>query len=627
MSQAATAWRLAAVAVLVTGGIWGQSTAPIGTDSQPVGWRRLGKSTFNSHLAGPATGPLDSVWYSPDGGTLFVRTPTGKTYQTADFENWTNTNAEAPVKGVVLGIRSPESQAQVVAVSGDSSRAWALGRNLYVSGDGGGSWTAVSGTGGSVIGDGQRDVAVNPLESSAIAVANDSGVWQTQDGGETWAGLNDNLPNLPVARILSTTRGNIRIALNDGRALQMANVREPWEAVEDDSLATEKRETQRLSKLLATEITAWARTSDLAYAGSADGRVWVSRDGGSTWTPPQNVGRGAVRRFAVDADAPRAALAVLNGPGPRVVRTVNTGTVWDDVTGNLGDLTVNAAAIDRNAGVAYLATEKGVYLSRLDLNTFAPGGAWSSVSGSLPHSAAVDISVDAKVGQLFVAVEGYGLYTGPVPVRTGALRVMNAADFSSRAAAPGSLISILGGKVTAASSGELRFPILAAGQSESQLQVPFESRASNLDLAISAAGVSSTLPVEVRSVSPAIFVDHDGYPFLVDADSGLIVDTAAAIHPGTRIQLMVTGLGRVQPDWPTGVPAPGENPPNVVAGVEGFLDGVPLVITKATLAPGYVGYYVVETVLPTVLNAGPAELYLVADGQLSNKVRIQLASQ
>ena len=90
---------------------------------------------------------------------------------------------------------------------------------------------------------------------------------------------------------------------------------------------------------------------------------------------------------------------------------------------------------------------------------------------------------------------------------------------------------------------------------------------------------------------------------------------------------MATGLGRVQPDWPTGVPAPSENPPKVTASVQAFLDGVPLEVSHATLAPGYVGYYLVEVQLPAILNAGPAELYLTADGQPSNKVRVQLDSE
>jgi uncharacterized protein (TIGR03437 family) len=88
------------------------------------------------------------------------------------------------------------------------------------------------------------------------------------------------------------------------------------------------------------------------------------------------------------------------------------------------------------------------------------------------------------------------------------------------------------------------------------------------------------------------------------------------------VKILATGLGKVQPNWPTGMQAPLEDPPAVVASVKVFLDGAPLQVTRATLAPGYVGFYLVEAQLPSLVNAGIAELHLAADGQASNPVQI-----
>ena len=55
-----------------------------------------------------------------------------------------------------------------------------------------------------------------------------------------------------------------------------------------------------------------------------------------------------------------------------------------------------------------------------------------------------------------------------------------------------------------------------------------------------------------------------------------------------------------------------------------WLDRVPLEVTRAVLAPGYVGFYLVEFQLPALVNAGPAELYITAGGQESNRVRVFL---
>jgi uncharacterized protein (TIGR03437 family) len=58
--------------------------------------------------------------------------------------------------------------------------------------------------------------------------------------------------------------------------------------------------------------------------------------------------------------------------------------------------------------------------------------------------------------------------------------------------------------------------------------------------------------------------------------------------------------------------------------VRAYLNGTPLEVTRATLAPGYIGWYLVEIRLPSVVDTGSAELSIEADGQESNRVRIHL---
>jgi uncharacterized protein (TIGR03437 family) len=620
----------AAVAVLTASAAWAQSVPSLRPASS-IAWRKLGLSSINADLAGLASGPVAAVWYAPDGGTLYAKLPSGQTFETTDFERWTRSQASHPetTQQIVIPVSVPEP-ARVVAASGDSHREWALGKNLFVSEDGGKTWTNMSaGSGDPVIGEGQRDVAVDASDSGTVAIANNYGVWQTRDNGKSWAGLNDNLPNLPVARILSMKRGAFRIALNDGRTLALADARSPWTISKSDStLAAEAQERQLAGKALGVEISAVARVGDYTYAGSVDGRIWASRDRGATWGSPQVAGRGQIERFFIDSEAPRAALAVIAGPGAHVSRTVSGGSVWDDITGSLGDVAVHAAIADRASQTAFVATDNGIFSARVDMNAVVEPSPWTPVTGSLPRTRVMDLAIDPSSGQLYAALEGYGLFTAPLPSSPSALRVTNAADFSMRPAAPGSLISVSGGKVTAARSGDLEFPLLASGDFEAQLQVPFEAKAPGVDLSIQSPGAGvTTLPLSVQNVSPAIFIDRDGAPFVVDADTGLTLSTSDAAHPRMRLQLMATGLGRVQPDWPTGVPAPAEKVPRVVAGVQAYLDGVPVEVSQASLAPGYVGYYLVEIQLPAILNAGPAELYLVADGQESNRVTLMVEAQ
>lgn len=376
-----------------------------------------------------------------------------------------------------------------------------------------------------------------------------------------------------------------------------------------------------LSQVLGADITALAMAGDLMYAGAIDGRLWVSLDKGQTWRLPWPTEGGPVNTLYVDSTDPRLALAAS---GSRVLRTINAGLFWDDLTADLPSAPVHAVTADRPTGTIYIATDRGVFETRTDLTAAGPATNWTPVRGNLPSAPALDARLDAEGNQLFVVLEGYGVYAALAPHRMGSLRWVNAADFSQRPVAPGSLLSVLGGQIENARAGDLSFPVLAASEAESQIQVPFEARGQSLALALQAGTGSVLLGLPLQTVSPAIFIDRDGTPLLLDADSGLLLDAMNPAHSNSRVQILATGLGRVRPDWPTGLRAPSENPPQVIAAVRAYLDRTPLEVTRAVLAAGYIGLYLVEVQLPALVNAGPAEVFIETDGQQSNRVRVYI---
>ncbi len=606
------------------------SAGVLAAQTAPVEWRRVGSPSIEVGLASPATGPVATVWYSPDGAHLYARTGTGRVYETIDFERWTPVQgssepADPPAPGVD---RLPEPGAKLALAPAVPGRIYALGTQLYRSDDGGHSWSNLTAFHGqSVIGPDQRSVAVSPGDADQLAVANDFGVWRSMDGGLSWSGLNLYLPNLPSCRILATPIGThgTRILLKDLGAMELSPGAEAWLPVPDEQAAVEDKALRRASQSLGARITAVAASGQTVYAGAADGRIWVSLDSGGTWTPSRSGANGPIERIFADPSEPRVALAAVGGAGVHVLRTTNTGGFWDDLTSNLPDAAAHGVTADRSAGAVYVATDKGVFFASADLENAGPAAVtWTPISTSLPLAPATDVKLDANGYQLYAALDGYGVYATAAPHRLRALRLVNAADFSTRAAAPGSLISVVGGRVNAATAGALSFPVLAASESESQIQVPFEAAASNFSLALETRTGRFTLGLPVQAVSPAIFVNRDGSPMVLDGDSGLMLDGRNTAHSGSRLQILATGLGRVRPDWPTGMAAPLENPPVVAASVKAYLDRVPVQVTQAALAPGYIGFYLIEVQLPAIVNAGPAELYIAADGQESNRVQVVL---
>jgi uncharacterized protein (TIGR03437 family) len=65
-----------------------------------------------------------------------------------------------------------------------------------------------------------------------------------------------------------------------------------------------------------------------------------------------------------------------------------------------------------------------------------------------------------------------------------------------------------------------------------------------------------------------------------------------------------------------------DSPPVVSGTVTAFLDGRSIDVTRAVLAPGYVGYYVVELQIPSIVNRGASELRIVMNGAESNRVKL-----
>lgn len=588
-------------------------------------WRKVGGAAVDLSLASPATGPVDRVWFS--GGVLFARAASGKVFQTADFESWVEAPAETEVPATTpaAAVRPPEPGAQIVSVPGDRSSIFGLGRHVTRSQDGGHTWSSLTGyRGRSVIGVAQHSVAVSPTDPNQVIVANDYGVWRSLDGGSSWSGLNLGFPNLPVQRIVSTPTGiaGTRIAAEGLGELELPPGGAVWQISAANDLVDQAAAKQRYSALLGAEIRAVAASKAVVYAGSKDGRIWASRDGGRSFDPlPYNSG-GPVESIFADPEKPNVAVAVLGGNGPHVLHTFDFGAVWYSLdSSTLPAFPAHGVTADRASGSIYVATEKGIFLGHADLETASINPTWQNLTGRLPQAAATDIRLDPAGVQLYIALEGYGVYAASAPHIRRSWRIVDAADSAVRPAAPGSLLSVLGANVSSASDGSLKYPVLMATENGSQIQVPFDATGSSLALALDTTNGRLSANVPMQSVSPAILLGAGAVPMLYDADTDLPIDLRNAAHSNGRISVLATGLGRVHPDWQAGVPAP-ENAPAVSAPVQAYLDGAPLQVTRATLAPGHIGFYLVELQLPSVTNAGMSELHLNVDGRESNRVQI-----
>jgi uncharacterized protein (TIGR03437 family) len=593
-------------------------------------WRQIGNALIDRSLAGLATGPVDRVWYSADGSQLLIRTASGSIFATGDFETWKPSSAAAPPPVTRPGAgQLPESGAATRSGRANSARLYSFAKFVYKSDNDGANWdnlTAFRNT--SIIGGGIRDLAVSPSNEDEAAVANASGVFRTVDGGKSWSGLNQGLPNLPVARLLSLPSGDqgARLGLRDASAVQwQPGQKMAWIPADNSDLARELGLRQALTATKGVNITAVKWSDQMVYLGTAEGQLLVSTDGGKNYTVTYTLADGGpVARFWTDPSDSRIAIAAV---GIHVLRTVNGGANWDDMTGNLPNAAVHGVTADRSSGAVYIANDTGVFYASANLATVGGAVSWTQLGG-LPPAPVADVKLDDGANQLWAALDGYGVYSTLAPHRFRDPRVVSTADFVARAAAPGSLVSVAGARVTSAQvtaqAGNLQAAVLGSTETETQIQIPFEALGSSISLAVSSGDRQLTLPsVPLEAAAPAIFVSPDGSPMLLDAESGIMLDAMTPAHSRGHIQILSTGLGRVTPDWPTGLAAPVDNPPKVAASVRAYLDRQPVEVTKAVLAP-YIGYYLIEIEVPKIVNSGPAELYLEVGTQTSNRVRVYI---
>jgi photosystem II stability/assembly factor-like uncharacterized protein len=150
------------------------------------------------------------------------------------------------------------------------------------------------------------------------------------------------------------------------------------------------------------------------WAGTDDGLVQLTRDGGAHWTAVTPRGWPKYGRVEeIDASPFAAGTAFvqldrhdLGDDRPYVYVTDDYGASWRAIASNLpADAPVRVARQDpRNANVLYAGTENGLWIS------YDRGGRWERVKAGLPVVPVYDLHVQPAANDLLLATHGRGFY-------------------------------------------------------------------------------------------------------------------------------------------------------------------------------------------------------------------------
>lgn len=149
--------------------------------------------------------------------------------------------------------------------------------------------------------------------------------------------------------------------------------------------------------------------SNKIIAGTDDGNVWITQDGGTNWT---NVSSTLPNRWVTKVEASKinSNRFYVTFSGYRygadeghVYLAMDNGNTWMDLSATLPDIPVNDI-VQADNGRLYVATDIGVFGS-------ANGGtSWEAISSGMPNVVVTDMHIHEPSGYLYAATYGRSIY-------------------------------------------------------------------------------------------------------------------------------------------------------------------------------------------------------------------------
>lgn len=155
--------------------------------------------------------------------------------------------------------------------------------------------------------------------------------------------------------------------------------------------------------------------AQLLYAGTSDGNVHRSTNGGGSWT---NISNGVPKRYVTSVKAsPHDANEVFvtvsgykyNDYIPHVLRSTNRGDTWTDIAGDLPQLALNDILVHPTIDSIYVvASDGGVYA------TTNWGQNWHRIGNNMPFIPVYDMEWDTQQNRLVAGTHARSIQSFPM---------------------------------------------------------------------------------------------------------------------------------------------------------------------------------------------------------------------
>jgi uncharacterized repeat protein (TIGR01451 family) len=142
------------------------------------------------------------------------------------------------------------------------------------------------------------------------------------------------------------------------------------------------------------------------YAATSSNHLFVTTNHGGLWTDHPIGVSGVIADIQVDPTTPATAYAVLSSftTGGNVFRTINGGTNWNNISGNLPNEPVWSLQLDKANNILYVGADDGVYKS-------SDGGAtWTRFGTGFPNAQVFQVVLNSTLHILGAATHGRGAF-------------------------------------------------------------------------------------------------------------------------------------------------------------------------------------------------------------------------
>ena len=232
-------------------------------------------------------------------------------------------------------------------------------------------------------------ILVSPHDSSTLFFASQR-VWRSDDYGDSWTPISGDL-----------TRNERRVdAPLMGRTWSFDA---PWDLYAMSEFNT------------VVNISQSPLDPDLIYAGTDDGLIQITEDGGETWARVDRL-PGVPERFFVndikaDLHDPDTVYVVVddhkNGDfAPYILKSTNRGSSWTSIAANLPDRHILWRVVQDHVDpeLLFVGSEFGVFFS------VNGGGQWTKLKGGVPNIPFRDLAIQTRENDLVGATFGRSFY-------------------------------------------------------------------------------------------------------------------------------------------------------------------------------------------------------------------------